>query len=127
MTNLELPADGKPHAMSRFARFFAQPERYWHRATISSSLPEFTSVCFTDSGAVVTTANSFAPPNSTFPDYIVPVGRAKQAVSYIPARGEVSDTFLGGEQLVWINADRVDGSDRGYITLKSLQCPVEGC
>lgn len=118
INNQSLPADGQPHAFTKFTRYYTVPASHWYQAQIQSNINQFITIQFAQQSATVNVVNSLVDPGLL----IQAVGSAASQITKNIVRYQtVSWSLQGnGQQLVFVNADSVQNSQSATISLQSL-------
>ncbi|TAM51005.1 MAG: hypothetical protein EPN57_19245 [Paraburkholderia sp.] len=118
INNQSLPADGQPHAFTKFTRYYTVPASHWYQAQIQSNINQFITIQFAQQSATVNVVNSLVDPGLL----IQAVGSATSQITKNIVRYQtVSWSLQGnGQQLVFVNADSVQNSQSATISLQSL-------
>lgn len=118
INNQKLPLDGKQHSFEKFTRFYAVPESHWYSAQVQSNINQFISVQFSESKANVFIVNKLVDSG----EIIKYAGDTKKMVTIQESTTQsISFSLQGnGQQLVWVNADSTQNSDKAVISVQSL-------
>lgn len=118
INNQQLPADGQPHAFTKFTRYYAVVQSHWYGAMLQSNINQFIAVQFAEQAAKVYVVNQTSDPQPC-------VQAVGQAITQYQIQGSTTQSIAwnlqgNGTQLVWFNADSVQNSQQAAMSLQSL-------